>query len=617
MVFLSFLICLLVPSMSHAKYTYSYDLELDLLSITNPQLAIEQSKPQLLEAIKNNNIKRQLVLLFYLAESYSTLSNITEVDNFVKQGLALAKQQKNTRFIIEFTTFEIYQFVYNGNLDESLLNVNKSLQMSKEVDDVHLKATQLTLRAQVYLSKESYNLALKDTEAALEVFKLNNDREELRNTYNLMALIYDSMGDYESAIKYYEESMANDDSNSTYIQATMFYNMGATYSYMGEHELAIENYNKSMLVSQKNNDSANIAYINYGLAELYLIQNDYLVAAEKAESGRKWFAENSDLLMHFNCNILLSDIKIRNGLFLDALNYLNLAEQQLELLNTPRSYLSYYKHKINFYTAQKMWENAFEIQSKDKLIREKLYLQEKEDSNNDLKVKFNAQFDKEKMSNLTKLNELQKAAIYQEKGKHQYFIWLIVLISFTLLFTYVSFRNQRSIKRKFYQLTIKDDLTQISNRRYILEQLNQLHLNTLKTRKPYVLVMIDLDHFKKINDEFGHSKGNQVLVHFANVVSKVLPNECCVGRLGGEEWLLLLPGFDSDKTKNLLKLIRKKYNNPDLLNLDAKYNLHFSSGVVICDGQIKNLEDILKLVDKVMYSAKNNGRNNDIYYQTS
>jgi diguanylate cyclase (GGDEF)-like protein len=611
---LTILILIIVfPIISQAEYVRHYNDELALLSIQNPHSAIEKAKQILLDAEISADKDQQLLALYYIAESYSILSNQEQTEYFVDKGLLLAREQNNIPFICEFLGFQSYLQDIKGQFREASKLANQALILSKETNDERLIAEMHALRGQINLSLENYKLSIDDIELAISVFKENNDRERIGIYYNLLALVYGSLDDVDNSIKYLKESEMYDDIKSPYNMSVYNYNIGLSYLQKKEYQLAVEHLNEAMEISQKLNDESTVAYINYGLSEFNLRKKENLKTEQKHLERLKLFLTSGDLLMHFNNNLLMADIKTQNKLYEEAQLYLDYAETQLKTLDTPHNHLIFFVSKINFLVSQDKWEEAYKLTKKRDEIKAELIKKEKEISLEEMKVRFNAQFDQDKLTFLQKENELQQKSIIQEKTKRYYLWGLIGLAIIVFLITYVAYRNQRKIKRHLYHLTKTDDLTQISNRRHIIEKLTQYHEAALQNTSTLGVVMIDLDHFKRVNDTYGHAKGNDVLIHFASCAKQLLKNKGHVGRLGGEEWLLVLPNLDLADIQTLLQHLRHKYNTPVDLHLPKEHGLSFSSGVLICKGQCQSIDRMLKTVDDSLYQAKENGRNQDIY----
>jgi len=596
-----------------ASYSQQYDKELLKLVLTNPKLALSQSKEKLLQAEISGDVKGQLVALLYSAQSLDVMAQNKEVEIVVEKGLALAEKHRNIRFISEFIGYKAYQQELQGNYREAILNANKAYQYSIETADDRLIAENLALRGEIQMAIENYDLAMKDVEAAIEIFKENDDQINLSFNYNLLAIIYSGMDDHENALKYYKESSLYDEIESPYNQASILYNMGSVYVAQKKYEKAIDLYNQSMEISKKINDDYSIAFTNYGLIEIKILQNDLKDAEETLSTVFKYFELAEDELMLFNSHLLMAEIYTKKKQYDLAFEQLELARIKSEFLDTPSVNLYYYQQMITYFVAQEMWKEAYELEKKSAIVKSKVNSKNKEKLISELKIKFNAQFDQEKLELLQEQNSLQKNAIIQEKAKQNY-LWALLLLGLTLfIFTFTAYRNQTKSKKRLYKLSTIDYLTSVANRRHIIEKLKSLHQLNIAEGKIFGLVMVDLDYFKKINDNFGHDIGNDVLIHFAQTAKSVLKDIGQVGRIGGEEWLLLMPGLDVEEIRKVLNILRTKYKNNSAIKLPENFILSFSSGVLVCKGQYKNYEKMLSDVDMAMYNAKENGREQDAY----
>lgn len=599
-----------------ASYSAQYDEDLLILVLKDPKEALSQSKQKLLQAEISGDVEKQLIALLYSAQSLDILAQNKDVDFIVDKGLALAEKHRNIRFISEFTGFKAYQQEIKGEYREAILNANKAYQYSIETGDDRLIGENLGLRGEIQLAIENYDMALQDVEGALEIFKANDDRINLSLYYNLLAVIYSAMGENDNALKFYRESGNYDDLDSPYNKATLLYNMGAVHVANKDYKQAIDLYNQSMEISVNIQDNYSIAFTNYGLTEVMILENDLDKAEQTLSTVFDEFELAKDVLMLFNSYLLMAEIHTINKKYVLALEQLELAKEKSEFLDTPSVHLFYYQQMITYYVAQEMWKEAYEHKKKSAIVKSKVNSKNKEKLISELKIRFNAQFDQEKLELLKEQNALQKNAIVQEKTKQNYLLALLLLGLTLFIITFTAYRNQTKSKKRLYKLSTTDYLTNVANRRHIMNQLKSLHQLNISDNKPFGLVMIDLDYFKKINDNYGHDIGNEVLVYFANTAKSVFDGVGEIGRIGGEEWLLLLPEIGIEEIKNKLNELRVNYKNNLSLKVPENCILSFSSGVLVCHGQYENYEKMLFEVDVAMYEAKANGREQDVYIDT-
>lgn len=169
-------------------------------------------------------------------------------------------------------------------------------------------------------------------------------------------------------------------------------------------------------------------------------------------------------------------------------------------------------------------------------------------------------------------------------------------------------RGLRQERDGALRAALTDGLTGISNRAHILQQLHScLKLQQLG-RKPCGIVMMDLDHFKMVNDTYGHHNGDVVLKHFASTVFGTLRRLDGFGRMGGEEFMLLLPETDPQQMSaivgRILELVRQSRPLPD--QPDFRYTC--SAGLLLLTPEL-TVEAAYKLADAALYAAKKAGRN--------
>src|SRR6056297_1427297 len=141
------------------------------------------------------------------------------------------------------------------------------------------------------------------------------------------------------------------------------------------------------------------------------------------------------------------------------------------------------------------------------------------------------------------LRALQIEAADRQAGWQR--IALVLAISLLVLGVFIVVRLRRQ-RYQLSELALRDSLTRLPNRRAFLRQAEGLLENARSMDQPTSLLMIDLDHFKRINDEFGHDTGDEALVDFSEIVRTVASASDLPARLGGEEFGLLLPGTDGD-----------------------------------------------------------------------
>ena len=161
--------------------------------------------------------------------------------------------------------------------------------------------------------------------------------------------------------------------------------------------------------------------------------------------------------------------------------------------------------------------------------------------------------------------------------------------------------------QKMAQLATIDSLTGLVNRRAFFERTDSARLLAERMRSPIALMMIDIDHFKRLNDRFGHATGDEALCVFAATAQHALRDHDIMGRLGGEEFALVLPGTDLEGALQAAERLRQAVAAAVLPTSGNQYSMTVSIGVVAIDPD-EHINSALARADHALYAAKSAGR---------
>lgn len=174
-----------------------------------------------------------------------------------------------------------------------------------------------------------------------------------------------------------------------------------------------------------------------------------------------------------------------------------------------------------------------------------------------------------------------------------------------LVETFIDISERKYLEEELYRLSITDPLTGAYNRRYFLEMLEREIERKQRTGHSFALIMLDLDHFKSINDRFGHAAGDRVLKSLVTAFKERLRKTDCLARWGGEEFVILLPDTTAAGAASLAEELRHRLSQMEIPGVG---HVTASFGVTgYCSGD--TVETIIQRVDSMLYRAKENGRN--------
>jgi diguanylate cyclase (GGDEF)-like protein len=166
--------------------------------------------------------------------------------------------------------------------------------------------------------------------------------------------------------------------------------------------------------------------------------------------------------------------------------------------------------------------------------------------------------------------------------------------------------------KELEKLLDRDYLTGLYNRRFFMDRFLEETAWSVRYKEHLSLMMLDIDHFKKINDTYGHGCGDEILKQIANALLSVLRTEDIVARYGGEEFIILLSNTDNNGAAIAAEKLRLAVQNRDFLceHGDIHLNVTISIGVTTYDGNVEMPPDrLIGQADNALYTAKQSGRN--------
>lgn len=206
-------------------------------------------------------------------------------------------------------------------------------------------------------------------------------------------------------------------------------------------------------------------------------------------------------------------------------------------------------------------------------------------------------------------------AVHQGKSQLYWAYLVFVLLVNITIFSSTLVR----LVAKIRHLADRDQLTGLYNRFALNRKLAQLQQLHSRHQQPYAVLLLDLDHFKQVNDQYGHLTGDKVLKHAATLLKQSIRNEDILGRFGGEEFLLLLPMTEQQAAEQVAdKLIQLLRQQPLQLG-DTAIALTTSIGIATAHANSPALssETMLQQADKALYHAKANGRDQVISFDAA
>ncbi|GGX74243.1 hypothetical protein GCM10007392_47020 [Saccharospirillum salsuginis] len=193
---------------------------------------------------------------------------------------------------------------------------------------------------------------------------------------------------------------------------------------------------------------------------------------------------------------------------------------------------------------------------------------------------------------------------------HNAGIYNVLISSITItVFAHLYERNREKTEARLIELAGTDPLTGLPNRMKLTDDFDYVRAQADRRDSPVAVAMIDLDHFKGINDRYGHGVGDRALVHAAEIIRNGTREVDLNARLGGEEFTLVMPNASAGEGKEIVDRLRQTFLDTPMPVGNNTVTLTFSAGISEYNVDGVDLETLIMVADRRLYIAKNSGRN--------
>ena len=572
---------------------------------SDPKKAIVEARAALQAATARADKRAQLAALRLMAMSYDGLDDNPGLRDSSAKGLALAKELGDRPAEVELMTLQAMSLFNEGRMPESNRLHDAAIALGQE----HKLEREL---AKAYLAKAHTLVSQERQSEAMEVLLRGHALLEKLDERLLLSGALSAVGNIltsetatpeqlKRAADYHKRAMALVDPASKYELSTIYYNLGVTYSYLKDYPEAFKALEKCLAIGREINDPHTVAFVNYRLGSIELARGNAVRALPYFDTALPEFRKAENVQLEFLTQVGRARAAAATLRRRDSLAALAAAGELVGKLDSPGREVQYHDAAADVHAKLGEWEEAFRaMQSLREADRRAA-----EASNRKLTQELQARFG-------ARQREAENELLRMD-SKIQEARWLLVLLGLGLAAVLVAalviyvFRQARQ-GRRFAALAMRDDLTGLPNRRSILEYARTTFRGRRTGDTGFVLALIDIDHFKSINDQLGHSVGDEVLKAFAEAGQKALRGNDRLGRFGGEEFVLVMPNVAIDTAPVVFERIRKAVHHLQAKGWPEERPLTFSMGATAASDSDPDLDSVIKRADEALYRAKNNGR---------
>ncbi len=579
---------------------------------TNPNSVIVQ----LADAAKDEApvlVQAENHLLLSLAYNLQVLPK--EALDHSQHGLSLlsSKQQGWLYYYLLISQGQAYDLL--GEPQRSIDLSSQAIQWAESNQHNSLLVKALVTRSLAYNTLRSPVEALSDAQRAYTLAPSEDPLIAKAQIAAVLALVYEYRRQPEKAIPYYEEAVEYHREHQRLRDlGDALYGLGQAYLNIKKIEKGKALLRESIEVARKVNDVQGIAYGLKQLAGLEFGDKKLDKAEAMFREALSIFEQSGNKYMLSDCLMWLAKLALAKEQPDTAFDYLAQAESHINIEAMPSHYYRLQLQKSEIYEEVGDYQNAYELLKqnyRDRLaMLKRQYLNKFEQLDNEFQLK---QLDNENKL-LEKNNQLSASILESQIKKSQYLTALISLTVVICILLVIIVIKARKSKREFEKLSLIDELTQLANRRSVFQVIKRQIDLSHRHQQEFVLALIDLDHFKQINDNYGHQLGDEVLKLFAKLCQQTLRKTDIIGRIGGEEFLIGLPQTNPSDAIKIIDNIRLKTlelveTSPKLKTLKiSNAQVSISVGIAQLTKDMV-LEQLFAKVDEALYQAKDSGRN--------
>ena len=414
------------------------------------------------------------------------------------------------------------------------------------------------------------------------------------------------MGDYTQALALNAEVVEwNTAQNASLNLSVSRFLRGSILKEQRSFPAAIEEFVKARELSVTLDDTQGIAFSDLDLCQVMIEIGQLTEARQRCENALRLFAiaRSNDVVKHTRA--ALAHIDLEQGHAARALVTLNeiLANGAADM--PPRDVAPLFKLRARANAAVGNFRESYD--DLDESLRRTMAVEDARRVRQAATLSARFETDRQLERNAELNRELTTA---QERQRDQK-VWTYIVIAtgaiVIALLTLQIFAIRRH-KRQLALLANQDGLTGLPNRRHTYELGTAAMAKASSAQSPLTVAVIDLDHFKSINDRCGHAAGDKVLKQFALVCREAIRDTDIFGRWGGEEFLLVMPGTTLDVALIALERLRAQALCIDLPASGAGLRVGLSAGLASFEANVNSLDELIARADAALYRAKHEGR---------
>ena len=578
--------------------------------VVEENIAKQQYLEELTPLVPKDDVARQLRLARAVCWSYDM-----QDDSKVTQALLYAEAALTRPELVNFPNDKLdLELCYawfseqKGDVDTALNEYNRLVIEAYKLENLRLMADVRMMRGYLTSFQGNYTQGIEDLMTAQTLYKSLNVTVWVQHSLYEIATIYRRLGDQENAIRYFNQLHKSHIDNKQFDKANV---VVSSIAIAEEERNNFTHAKKLFLESYHYWDAGQNSFSKAGVA---VNMAGTLIKLGEIDLALKYLDESTPVItpsaegFYNYMQLFYAQAYLELEEFEKAHKSITLARAAFERVKSLRGLVQVQLVESQIFLMQDNWQAAYESLYKYMELHMELDKKLFSRYNTEMRTRFNAEQIEAENRHLVenhKLKELELAMLEQNKVQQ----WVIIFMGSIILIIVSTFTYKQSQKNKLLSvLALTDDLTQLPNRRYIYAKAQEYFESATQSQQTLSCISFDADYFKLINDRYGHEVGDQTLKLLAETCRTVLGTQYEAARVGGEEFLVLLPNTDTEQALKIAKDLVNQVRNANFSLFPEGFSITISAGVSGLIETDNKLSQLLKRADEALYLAKKDGR---------
>ena len=494
-----------------------------------------------------------------------------------------------------------------GNFNDALSLYDQSVTVARRYQDDEMLAEGLFQRGYVYGLQGQYANGLSDQRNAQALFERVHLPHSALTALSSIATLYNRLGDYDQALHIYQRALAvQHKENMLREELVTTYSIGSVQEHLQHWEDARNSFNAALQLGLQLNYVRGQVYALRGLGAVATATGNPQAGLEILDRASKLQQDIPDVRLNAQIQLARGTALLKLQRTTESINALEEAKHIFEQAGSLNELNNVYVQLASAYAQSGNWHKAYEVRSEGQNISDSVLHNQLDQRFATLKIEFDTASKEKENALLTRENVANQKALEHAATAHNLQTAVIALSAILLILLGTMVWHQRRGKQHMRNLAMTDELTGVPNRRAVLRQLDELLQN--RNASACATLIIDIDHFKSINDKYGHPIGDEVLKSIAARLREIGNAPAFAGRLGGEEFILVLPEHLPETALDIAETLRVNVAQLDLSRWLGERRITISIGMTVALPD-DTPSSMLRRADAALYAAKHAGRN--------